>query len=975
MPEKRPPIDAKHDSRKILNELRATLYNICDGVIVTDTASRITRMNPVAQNLTGWREIEACGKHLDEIFRLANGTSRAEIIRPFERVLHEGKKVSLINETLLIARDGAEHLITNCGTPILDEQDTIIGMVLVFHAQTAERTTQRALRESEELHRITLENINDPVFITDANGRFTFICPNVSHILGYSVDEIQAMGNISACVGEGKSLFNLDDLVRQGQISNIETVITGKNGLKRDYLVTVKMVSIKGGTLLYVCRDITEHKHTEEQIIKLGLLKERLIDVRSISEKQKIITDEIVSIFGADFARIWLIREADLCENGCIHAQFEEGPDVCRNRTRCLHLVASSGRYTRIDGTHRRVPFGCYQIGRIASGEESRFVVNDITHDLRIHDREWAQAHGLVSFAGFRLVSEKGEPIGVLALFSKQAISSIEEALLVGFADYLSQVIQTDMAREAILESEEKFRTVANFTYAMETWRTPEGRYRYVSPSSARITGHTAEEFLADPNLLIQITHPDDQSTVITHFLACNQSAEAQNMGIDFRILTPNGDIRYLAHSCTAVHSRDGQFLGRRGSFREITKLKRSEEEKEKRQAKKRRLQKEESLGRMAAAIAHHFNNKLQVVMGYLELTLESLPQDDKIMNDLTTARQAVDEAADMSRLMLIYLGQVTGPRVLLNLSGICKKYLPQIQSTMPKNVVLQTDLPSPGPTIMANSKQIQLILTSLIANAWEAVGDNQGTILLSVRMIPSADIPPLHRFPVNWQPETTSYADLEIRDTGCGITAKDIEKAFDPFFSTKFIGRGLGLSVVLGLVQAHKGVITVESVAGQGSVFRVFFPLSAAEVHHKPDKAAKSPEMQWSGTVLLVDDDKNILDLTKAMLTMLGFEVLSAGDGIEAVEVFRQHKNEIRFVLTDSDMPHMNGLETLTALRRIAPDIPVIMASGYSKEQVVDGTHPEYLQAFLGKPYSLQALKDAICIALEDKKKIIYKQ
>jgi PAS domain S-box-containing protein len=575
---------------------------------------------------------------------------------------------------------------------------------------------------------------------------------------------------------------------------------------------------------------------------------------------------------------------------------------------------------------------------------------------------------GLVSFAGFRLVSEKGETIGVLILFSKQAITSIEVALLSELADYLSLASQADKARDMILESEEKFRTVANFSYAMETWRTPEGRYRYVSPSSERITGHTAAEFLADPNLLIQITHPDDQSKVIEHFLACSRSAEAQNMGIDFRILTPDGDIRYLGHSSTAVHDRDGQFWGRRGSFREITKLKRAEVEKEEAEVQKRRLQKAESLGRMAAAIAYHFNNKLQVVMGYLELTLESLAKDDKIINDLTTAKQAVDEAAEMSSLMLIYLGQVIGPRVLLNLSEICEECLSRIQSTMPKNVVLQTDFPSPGPTIMANSKQIELILTSLIGNASEAVGENRGTILLSTKMVSFADIPSLHRFPVNWQPETTSYAGLEIRDTGCGIMAKDIEKTFDPFFSTKFIGRGLGLSVVLSLVQAHRGVITVESVAGQGSVFRVFFPLSAAEVHLEPDIAAGAPEMQWSGTVLLVDDDKSILDLTRAMLTMLGFEVLSAGNGIEAVEVFRQHQNEIRFVLTDSDMPHMNGLETLTALRRIAPGIPVILTSGYSKDQVMDGSHPERFQAFLGKPYSLQALKDAIRITLEEK-------
>jgi CheY-like chemotaxis protein len=143
---------------------------------------------------------------------------------------------------------------------------------------------------------------------------------------------------------------------------------------------------------------------------------------------------------------------------------------------------------------------------------------------------------------------------------------------------------------------------------------------------------------------------------------------------------------------------------------------------------------------------------------------------------------------------------------------------------------------------------------------------------------------------------------------------------------------------------------------------------MSAVEVPFQPDKAAKIPEIQGFGTVLLVDDDEIVLDITRMMLTLLGFEVLSASDGIEAVEIFQQHKDVIRFVLTDFAMPHLNGLETLTALRQIAPGIPVILASGYSEEQVMDGTHSERPQAFLAKPYALQALKDAIYHTLADK-------
>ena len=186
----------------------------------------------------------------------------------------------------------------------------------------------------------------------------------------------------------------------------------------------------------------------------------------------------------------------------------------------------------------------------------------------------------------------------------------------------------------------------------------------------------------------------------------------------------------------------------------DITLRKRADEEKERLEVKNRQLQKAEVLGRMAGAIAHHFNNKLHAVMGRLEVVMRCLPQESESYNDLITAMQAADQAAEVSRLMLTYLGQANDAREPLDLSETCRISLPLIQASMPKNVVLETDLIFPGPTIKANANQIQMILTHLISNSWEAVGDGPGTIHLSVTMVSSADIPPVHRFPVNWQPE-----------------------------------------------------------------------------------------------------------------------------------------------------------------------------------------------------------------------------
>ena len=319
--------------------------------------------------------------------------------------------------------------------------------------------------------------------------------------------------------------------------------------------------------------------------------------------------------------------------------------------------------------------------------------------------------------------------------------------------------------------------------------------------------------------------------------------------------------------------------------------------------------------------------------------------------------------------MMLTYLGQVNDQQEPLDLSEVCRMSMPVLQAAMPKNVTLETDLQSPGPTIKANANQIHQILSHLATNGWEAIGDEPGAISLTVNTVSPEAIADVHRFPCTWQPEDRPYACLAVQDCGCGIADQDVEKVFDPFFSTKFIGRGLGLPMVLGLVQAHRGGVTVETSPGRGSVVRVFWPMSGQNVARQPIRRLEIPEIVGTGTVLLVDDDLIVMGISRAMLSMLGFTVLRAFDGIEAVEVFRRHQGEIRFVLSDVSMPRMNGWDTLAALRRIDPGIPVILSSGYSREQVMDGTHLERPQAFLGKPYGYGELKDAIRLTLASTK------
>jgi PAS domain S-box-containing protein len=475
------------------------------------------------------------------------------------------------------------------------------------------------------------------------------------------------------------------------------------------------------------------------------------------------------------------------------------------------------------------------------------------------------------------------------------------------------------------------------------------------------ILGISRQDIETNPGIVIDLVHPEDKA----EFARKNEEAAAKLIPFQWEgRLNVGGKIPWAHFESLPRPLANGDVLWS-GILYDITEKKQGEADKEELEAQNRQLQKSESLGRMAAAIAHYFNNQFEVVIGNLEMAIYELPQGAGPVDRLTAAMQATEKAAEMSGMMLTYLGQSSGKREPLDLSEVCSQALSKLRAVMPKKVILETDLASPGPVISANANKIQQLLTNLATNAWETVGEKRGAIHLNVKIVSPSEIPASHRFPIGWQPQDNVYACLEVADTGCGIADNDIEKLFDPFFSSKFAGRGLGLPVVLGIVKAHGGAVTVESEPGQGSKFRVFLPVSAEEISRQPDKTPQPLAMEGGGTVLLVEDDSLVRDIAATMIKHLGFYVIEAKDGVDAVEVFRQRRNEISCVLCDLTMPRMNGWETLTALRKLAPGIPVILASGYDEAQVMEGDHPELPQVFLGKPYKHKGLSDAINQAL----------
>ena len=398
----------------------------------------------------------------------------------------------------------------------------------------------------------------------------------------------------------------------------------------------------------------------------------------------------------------------------------------------------------------------------------------------------------------------------------------------------------------------------------------------------------------------------------------------------------------------------------------------RAEKERREMEARMAQVRKAEAVGRMAAGVAHNFNNTLYVAIGNLEMAREDLPPGSDALGNIVEAEKATRRAADMSRLMLTYLGHQQIRTRTMDLSETVKKILESIKKELPTGMAVEENLAIPGPVVSADEEGVEQILRAMLINAAEAmVDDRSGRLTVSVEETASPSLGERRRFPVDWEIGAPAYARLSVADDGKGMDEAAIDAAFDPFYTDKFTGRGLGLPVVLGIVKSHGGCITVDSAPGQGSAFRVFLPLAPEPVSLPEENTADSPEtISGDGAVLVVDDQAPVRDVTEMICGRLGRPIIAASSGEEAATIFREKPDEIRLVISDLTMPGMDGWETLAEIRKIRPDIPAILMSGYDKARAMAGDHAEQPQAFLQKPFSREQLEKTIERVLGQRKR-----
>ena len=498
---------------------------------------------------------------------------------------------------------------------------------------------------------------------------------------------------------------------------------------------------------------------------------------------------------------------------------------------------------------------------------------------------------------------------------------------------------------EAQGQSEARFRALIMQAPVPISLLSARGRIEYLNQAFEEVLGYTLED-LPDLQSWWEHAYPDTamRERVSSHWTELLRSAVATGSSVrpeEYRVMAKDGRLLDLEIQAANI---GGQWLV---MFTDVSERRRSEEA-------MRQTQKLESLGVLAGGIAHDFNNLLSAMLGNLNLAQMKQPFGAASGPYLENMEGTIRKAAELTRQMLAYSGKGRFVVEPLDLNRLVGEITHLLTVSISKRVLVDYQLVPDLPSIEADAAQIQQIIMNLVTNASESIGESDGRITVgtSRREILARDLETTF---LGQDLQPGSYVTLWVEDSGCGMEPGIISRIFDPFFSTKGSGRGLGLSAMLGILRGHQAGIEIQSELGRGSRFEVHFRASTAEIPAGPVLSLSPRQPRFQGRILLVDDEPELRFSYGSMLAHLGFQVVAARDGVEALERFQA--GHFVLVFMDLTMPRMDGRQAFLRMKALDPEVRVILASGYSQGEAVESMQDLRPAAFIQKPFSFQVM------------------
>ena len=533
----------------------------------------------------------------------------------------------------------------------------------------------------------------------------------------------------------------------------------------------------------------------------------------------------------------------------------------------------------------------------------------------------------------------------------EQVVSSRTSELREANRNLEEQASEREKTQVALRESEKRYRTlVENAPEAIVVLEVDSGRFVDVNENAARLFKFSREDLLRlGPSDLSPELQPDQQPSAEAASKLIQRALEGESLTFEWLHRDAVGTEIPCEVRLLRLPSSQAKLV--RGSVTDIRPRKQAEKERHELEAQVQHSQKLESLGVLAGGIAHDFNNLLTPILGHSDLALSKLAPTSPALEHIEYIQKASLGAAELCQQMLAYSGRGQFVVRSFSLSSVVKEMGHLLQTVIPKNVAVEFNLAEDLPPIEADSSQIQQVFLNLVTNAADAIGEENGFISITTGTLEVSDD---YAYQAIWDEslDLGLYTYVEVTDNGCGMDDETRSRIFEPFFTTKETGRGLGLAAVLGIVRAHHGTIKIYSEVGRGSTFKVLLPCTEKSEEPLEQNLPSPTDWRGSGTVLVIDDEKAVRIVAARMLESKGFQVLTAEDGVEALEVFQKNRDRIRAVLLDLSMPQMGGEEVFRELRKLQPGIPVIMSSGYNEKDVTRKFVGKDLTGFVQKPY-----------------------
>ncbi|MEO7362778.1 MAG: response regulator [Gemmatimonadaceae bacterium] len=552
----------------------------------------------------------------------------------------------------------------------------------------------------------------------------------------------------------------------------------------------------------------------------------------------------------------------------------------------------------------------------------------------------------------WRWVHTRGAPL----FLGKSTESSAPARYLVGVAE---DVTERRRAEEALAQSADSLRLAQELANVGSYDRNLVDGTVHWSEQMFRI--HGADTVRDDPNsmgdLIERFVHPDDRGILRR---AMRKLATTGRSGpYAYRVVHTDGTVRNVVGQGAILRDSTGLPVRRVGSVIDVTARTAAEEERALLETKVREVQKLESLGVLAGGIAHDFNNLLVGILGNASVSLLDMPVSSPAHAAVTAIERAARDAATLTRQLLAYAGKGRFLLEPLDVSVLVRQLRPVLQTALGARASLINELAEHLPVVHADGEQLRQAVVNVVTNAAEAIGERAGSVRVYTSEEQLTEVR-LRRCLSGNRAKPGLFACISVEDDGVGMDEATLARVFDPFFSTRLAGRGLGLAATLGIVHGHSGALEVVSTQGKGTTMRLYFPAAYEEKERSlttGGNAAGTATARTRVRVLVVDDDAHVRALAHRVLDRLNYEATEVVDGAEALEFLRADPTQVDAVLLDMTMPRLNGEDTLRGIRALAPWMPVILMSGHDEREVTPRLLEHGLGGYLQKPFTVDAL------------------